>query len=43
MAFTPVPSALDLVELEARVLERWREQDAFRESLRRREGAPSNC
>src|SRR2546421_2531651 len=40
MAFTPVPSALDLVELEARVLERWREQDAFRESLRRREGAP---
>jgi len=40
VAFTPVPSALDLVELEARVLERWREQDAFRESLRRREGAP---
>ena len=40
MAFTPVPSALDLVELEARVLERWRAQDAFRESLRRREGAP---
>src|SRR2546430_1909336 len=40
MAFTPVHSALDLVELEARVLERWREQDAFRESLRRREGAP---
>ena len=40
MAFTPVSSALDLVELEARVLERWRAQDAFRESLRRREGAP---
>src|SRR5262249_14365901 len=40
MAFTPVPSALNLVELEARVLERWREQDAFGESLRRREGAP---
>jgi isoleucyl-tRNA synthetase len=40
VAFTPVPSALDLVELEARVLERWRAQDAFRESLRRREGAP---
>jgi isoleucyl-tRNA synthetase len=40
MAFTPVPSALDLVDLEARVLERWREQDAFHESLRRREGAP---
>ena len=40
MAFTPVPSALDLVELEARVLERWRAQDSFRESLRRREGAP---
>ena len=40
MAFTPVPSALDLVELEARVLERWRAQDTFHESLRRREGAP---
>jgi len=40
MAFTPVPSALDLVELEARVLERWREQDAFGESLQQREGAP---
>ncbi len=40
MAFEPVPSALDLVGLEARVLERWRAQDAFRESLRRRENAP---
>ncbi|HKA93382.1 MAG TPA: class I tRNA ligase family protein, partial [Acidimicrobiia bacterium] len=40
MGFIPVPSALDLVELEARVLERWRAQDAFHESLRRREGAP---
>ena len=40
MAFTPVPSEFDLVELEAGVLERWRVQDAFRESLRRREGAP---
>jgi isoleucyl-tRNA synthetase len=40
MAFAPVPSALDLVDLEARVLARWRAQDAFHESLRRREGAP---
>ncbi len=40
MAFEPVPSALDLVGLEGRVLERWRAQDAFRESLRRRENAP---
>ena len=40
MAFEPVPSFVDLVELEARVLARWREQDVFHESLRRREGAP---
>jgi isoleucyl-tRNA synthetase len=40
MTFEPVPSTFDLVEVEARVLERWRAQDAFRESLRRREGAP---
>jgi isoleucyl-tRNA synthetase len=40
MAFEPVPSFVDLVALEARVLERWREHDVFHESLRRREGAP---
>ena len=28
-------------ELEEQVLERWRERDVFRESLRRREGAPA--
>ena len=32
MAFTPVPSALDLVELE-RVLERWRTQDVPKASV----------
>ena len=31
---------LDLPALELRVLERWRERDVFRESVRRREGAP---
>jgi isoleucyl-tRNA synthetase len=40
MPFEPVPSVIDLVGLEARVLERWRADDVFRESLRRREGAP---
>jgi isoleucyl-tRNA synthetase len=40
MAFEPVPSFVDLVDLETRVLERWRAQDVFHESLRRREGAP---
>jgi isoleucyl-tRNA synthetase len=40
MAFEPVPSFVDLVELETRVLERWRDEDVFHESLRRREGAP---
>src|SRR5919199_2357460 len=28
-------------ELEQHVLERWRERDVFRESLRRRQGAPA--
>jgi isoleucyl-tRNA synthetase len=40
MAFPPVESSVDLVALEERVLERWREHDVFAESLRRREGAP---
>ena len=38
--FEPVDTSLDLVELEDRVLARWREHDVFAESLRRREGAP---
>ncbi|MCJ7670993.1 MAG: isoleucine--tRNA ligase [Acidimicrobiia bacterium] len=40
MAFVPVDRDLDLVALEARVLQRWTDDDVFRESLRRREGAP---
>jgi isoleucyl-tRNA synthetase len=38
--FQPVDTSLDLVELERHVLARWREDDVFHESLRRREGAP---
>jgi isoleucyl-tRNA synthetase len=37
--FDPVP-AFDLVALEEDVLRRWREDDVFAESLRRRQGAP---
>jgi isoleucyl-tRNA synthetase len=40
MPFDAVARDLDLVALEERVLERWRRNDVFRESLRRREGAP---
>jgi isoleucyl-tRNA synthetase len=40
MVFEPVDAALDLVALEERVLERWRDDDVFGESLRRRKGAP---
>jgi isoleucyl-tRNA synthetase len=39
MPFEPV-DAFDLVALEARVLEQWRDRDVFGESLRRREGSP---
>ena len=38
--FRPVSTSLDLVALEQSVLERWRAQDVFHESLRRREGSP---
>ena len=31
---------LDFPQLEEQVLERWRERDVYRESMRRREGAP---
>ncbi|HEX5622562.1 MAG TPA: isoleucine--tRNA ligase [Solirubrobacteraceae bacterium] len=34
----PLPSKPDFPALEEQVLERWRERDVFRESLRRREG-----
>src|ERR1700730_2182361 len=36
----PVDPNASFPELETRVLERWRERDVFRESIRRREGAP---
>ena len=38
--FRAVDRELDLVALEARVLQRWADDDVFAESLRRREGAP---
>src|ERR1700710_633151 len=40
MAPRPVDPQQSFPALEQRVLERWRERDVFRESLRRREGAP---
>jgi isoleucyl-tRNA synthetase len=39
MATRPVDAQVSFPRLEERVLERWRERDVFRESLRRREGA----
>jgi len=38
--FEPVAPDLDLVAMETAVQERWRRDDVFGESLRRREGAP---
>ena len=40
MARRPVDPEQSFPDLEQQVLERWRERDVFRESLRRREGAP---
>jgi isoleucyl-tRNA synthetase len=40
MPFPPVDSAVDFVALEERVLDRWRREGLFQDSLRRREGAP---
>jgi isoleucyl-tRNA synthetase len=40
MAKRPVDPQQSFPALEEQVLERWRERDVFRESLRRREGAP---
>src|SRR4051794_7471907 len=37
--YRPLPKSPDFPALEERVLERWRERDVFRESVRRREGA----
>ena len=39
-SYRPVDSRPSFPVLEAQVLERWRERDVFRESVRRREGAP---
>jgi len=39
MATRPVDAQVSFPQLEEQVLERWRERDVFRESLRRREGA----
>ena len=36
----PLPKDVSFPTLEEGVLERWRERDVFRESMRRREGAP---
>jgi len=38
--YAPVDTAQRFPDLEEQVLERWRERDVFRESVRRREGAP---
>src|SRR5438477_1755833 len=38
--FRPVDPSLDLVALEEPMLARWRDEDVFGESLRRREGSP---
>jgi isoleucyl-tRNA synthetase len=40
MASRPVDPQQSFPDLELEVLQRWRERDVFRESLRRREGAP---
>jgi isoleucyl-tRNA synthetase len=38
--YRSLPKNVSFPELEESVLARWRERDVFRESLRRREGAP---
>jgi len=40
MAQRPVDAQVSFPQLEEQVLARWRERDVFRQSLRRREGAP---
>ncbi|MDX6697856.1 MAG: isoleucyl-tRNA synthetase [Solirubrobacteraceae bacterium] len=40
-AHRPVDARPDFPALEKEVLERWRERDVFRESVRRRQGAPA--
>jgi isoleucyl-tRNA synthetase len=36
----PLPKDANFPQLEERILERWRERDVYRESMRRRDGAP---
>jgi isoleucyl-tRNA synthetase len=38
-AYRPLPKDVSFPALEEEILERWRERDVFRESMRRREGA----
>ena len=38
-AHRPLPEKVSFPELEEGILERWRERDVFKESMRRREGA----
>jgi isoleucyl-tRNA synthetase len=38
--YRPLPKEVSFPQLEEEVLARWRERDIFKESLRRREGAP---
>ncbi len=40
MPFSPVDTRFDLIALEDRVLEQWRRNDVFAESLRQREDSP---
>ncbi|HEX6025249.1 MAG TPA: class I tRNA ligase family protein, partial [Solirubrobacter sp.] len=40
MPHRPLPKQVSFPALEEQVLERWRERDVYRESLRRREGGP---
>jgi isoleucyl-tRNA synthetase len=39
VAYRPLPKDVSFSALEEEVLERWRERDVFRESMRRRHGA----
>ena len=40
MPHRPLPKDANFPQLEEQILERWRERDVYRESMRRREGAP---
>ena len=40
MPHRPLPKDVSFPNLEEQVLERWRDRDVYRESMRRREGAP---